>query len=211
MNDADRQARPRPPRPATARQPRTRPAPPPALITRPHVDLPPDAASRGRRIVQLSWLSTVVFCAVAIPAASGVEGSGRPAVITALVLFGISIPVWIAALVRGAVRTTEGALVDVPGLFFLSGSGPRAIKQRLFGSVVVCLTVGLITAPREPFAFLPWMLPFGLVGLWGARHGTYPPRPCAPARPGRRPLTAPIAPADESPIESPPDESTGTA
>lgn len=144
-----------------------------------------------------SWTATAVFCAVAIPAGTGVNGFGRVAVVTSLVLFGISIPVWIVALVRGAIRTTEGDAVDVAGLFFLSGSAPKVIKRHLFGATTVCLTVGMVTAFREPFSFLAWMLPFGLAGLWGARHGTYPPRPSPQPRPGsRRP--EPQAPPTES-------------
>ena len=33
----------------------------------------------------------------------------------------------------------------------------------------------------NPFGVLVPMLPMGLAGLWGARHGVYPPRP-APAK-----------------------------
>jgi hypothetical protein len=180
------------------------------------VALPDDAAHRGRRIVRLSWIATAAFCAAAIPAASGVDGFGRVAVVTSLTLFGISIPVWIAALVRGAVRTTQGHAVDVPGLFFLTGSAPPVIRRHLFGSLTVCLTVGIVTAFREPFSFLAWMLPFGLVGLWGARHGTYPPRPAPPPRGAsatrtasgvdgttRPPIESPVEPPVESPVEPP--------
>jgi len=32
------------------------------------------------------------------------------------------------------------------------------------------------TALAEPFGVLVPMLPLGLLGLWGARHGVFPPR-----------------------------------
>jgi hypothetical protein len=164
---------------------RERPPAPPPL--RPKVDIPPDAAGRGRWIVASSWISTAVFAATAIPAAAGVDGLDRTAVVASLALFGVSIPVWLAAIARGAVRTTRGELVDVPGLFFLAGSAPRRIVAHLFASLVVSVGVASATVSREPFGFLEPMLALGLIGLWGARHGTFPPRP----EPARRRVTDP--------------------
>ena len=37
-------------------------------------------------------------------------------------------------------------------------------------------TVAAATAAAEPFGILVPMLPLGLLGLWGARHGVFPPR-----------------------------------
>jgi hypothetical protein len=39
-----------------------------------------------------------------------------------------------------------------------------------------------VVAASDPFVVLAPMLPLGLVGLWGARHGVYPARQDAPAR-----------------------------
>jgi hypothetical protein len=181
-----RPARPeRPPRPA--KPPRERPPAPPPL--RPKVDIPPDAARRGRAIVVSSWSSTVVFAATALPAAGGVDGLDRTAVVVSLALFAVSIPVWLTAIANGAVRTTRGELVDVPGLFFLAGSAPRRVVVHLIGSLVVALGIAVATVTREPFGFLEPMLPLGLIGLWGGRHGTFPPRP----EPARRRVTDPKA------------------
>jgi hypothetical protein len=138
-------------------------------------------------IVAASWLSTALFAATAVPAASGVDGLDRTAVVVSLALFALSIPVWLAAIARGAVRTTRGELVDVPGLFFLAGSAPRRVVVHLFGSLVVAVGIAVATVSREPFGFLEPMLSLGLIGLWGARHGTFPPRP----EPARRRVTDP--------------------
>jgi len=40
----------------------------------------------------------------------------------------------------------------------------------------VCIAVTAATAAAEPFGILVPMLPLGLIGLWGARHGVFPPR-----------------------------------
>jgi hypothetical protein len=42
--------------------------------------------------------------------------------------------------------------------------------------VVVVLVLTVATLASNPIGFLVNMLPIGLAGLWGARHGTYPER-----------------------------------
>jgi hypothetical protein len=51
----------------------------------------------------------------------------------------------------------------------------------------VCILVVAATAAPNPAAVLVPMLPMGLVGLWGARHGVYPPRPARGGQGGGRP------------------------
>ena len=53
---------------------------------------------------------------------------------------------------------------------------PKRVRVQLFGSLAVCLAVTAATALAEPFGVLVPMLPLGLLGLWGARHGVFPPR-----------------------------------
>jgi hypothetical protein len=141
---------------------------------------------------------------------AGADGFEDPALLVSLGLFALSIPIWFVAIARGAVRTTRGEHVDVPGLFFLAGSAPKRIVVHLFGSltVAVAVAVAMVAASRDAeqrrlaFGFLEPMLALGLIGLWGARHGTFPPRP----EPARRRVTDPKA---KRPLPSPDGPGTG--
>jgi hypothetical protein len=142
-----------------------------------NVGLPP-----GRGIVVASWLGDVLFALTAIPVALGGKALDDPAVVVALVLFFASLVVWCWALGLAAVRTTRGDDVQVWSLFLLEGRVPAAARWHLYGSFVVCLAITIGTASANPFGVLVPMFPLGLVGLWGARHGVYPPRKTMPRR-----------------------------
>ena len=136
----------------------------------------------GRGIIVASWLGDLLFAVTAIPVALGVNALDDPAVVLALVLFFASLVVWFWALGLAAVRTTRGDDVQVWSLFLLEGRVPARVRWHLYGSFVVCLAVTIATASANPFGVLVPMYPLGLVGLWGARHGVYPPRKTAPRR-----------------------------
>ena len=136
----------------------------------------------GRGIVLASWIGDVLFAITAIPVAVGVDAFNDPAVVVALVLFFASLVVWCWALGLAAVRTTRGDDVQVWSLFLLEGPVPARVRWHLYGSLVVCLAITIASASANPFGVLVPMFPLGLVGLWGARHGVYPPRKTMPRR-----------------------------
>jgi hypothetical protein len=140
---------------------------------------------KGGAIVWSSWAVNAAFVVTAVPAAVGVDAFDDLAVGVALALFAISIPVWIYAFARAVARTTHGDDIVVASLFFLQGSAPRRVQVHLLGAVGVSIVVAVATGAANPFGVLVPMLPLGLVGLWGARHGTYPPRR-VPEGDGRR-------------------------
>jgi hypothetical protein len=130
----------------------------------------------GGRIIAASWIGNAFFAATAIPAAVGVEAFDAAAIGVALGLFAISLGVWCWAFGIALARTTRGDDVVVGSMFLLQGAVPSRVRLHLFGALGVCLAVTAATAAAEPFGVLVPMLPLGLAGLWGARHGTYPPR-----------------------------------
>ena len=130
----------------------------------------------GRSIVWASWAANAVFAVTAIPDALGVDAIENVAIAVALTLFAVSIPVWLYAFGLAIARTGRGDDVVVASLFFLQGSAPRRVQLHLLGSLGVCVVIAAATAAGAPFGVLVPMLPLGLTGLWGARHGTYPPR-----------------------------------
>jgi hypothetical protein len=136
---------------------------------------------RGAAIVWSSWVSNGAFVVTAVPAALGVDIFDDVAVGASLALFALSIPVWLYAFGKAVARTARGDDIVVASLFFLQGSAPRRVQVHLLAAVGVSIAVAAATGAANPFGVLVPMLPLGLVGLWGARYGTYPPR--RPRRP----------------------------
>jgi len=137
---------------------------------------PPEQPYPGRRIVQVSWASNVLFAITAVPVAAGVDAFDAAAVAVSLILFVISLGVWCYAFAIAVSRSARGDDVVVGNLFLMQGPVPKAVRLHLFGSLLVCLAITAGTAAADPFGVLVPMMPLGLIGLWGARHGTYPAR-----------------------------------
>jgi hypothetical protein len=131
---------------------------------------------RGERIIIVSWVANSLFAATAIPAALGVSAFDVAAIAVALGLFAISLGVWCWAFAVALARTTRGDDVVVASMFLVQGPAPKRVRVHLFGSLGVCIAVTATTAAAEPFGILVPMLPLGLLGLWGALHGVFPPR-----------------------------------
>lgn len=130
----------------------------------------------GRRIIVASWASNAVFAASAAPVALGAAGLELVAAGTALALFCAGVVVWVVAFLTAVARTARGDDIVVASLFFLHGSTPRSVRRQLFGSLLVSIAIVAATAWTAPFGVLVPMLPLGLMGLWSARHGRFPPR-----------------------------------
>jgi len=130
----------------------------------------------GRRILLASWATDAVFILSATPVALGAESLEIVAATVAITLFGVSLVVWGVAFAGAIVRSARGDDVVVANLFFLQGSAPRRVQYHLFGALSLGLVVVAATAWKAPFGVLVPMLPLGLIGLWGARHGRFPPR-----------------------------------
>jgi hypothetical protein len=141
---------------------------------------------RGERIIVVSWAANALFAATALPAALGVGAFDVAAIAVALGLFAISLGVWTWAFAVALARTTRGDDVVVASMFLIQGPAPKRVRAQLFGSLAACLVVTAITAAAEPFGVLVPMLPLGLIGLWGARHGSFPPRRRSGATAGER-------------------------
>jgi hypothetical protein len=148
----------------------------------------------GRAIIRSSWVGNAIFAVTALPAAFGVDALEPVAVVVALALFAVSLGVWAWAFAVAVARSAGGENIVVGNLFLLEGSAPKPVRLHLFGALGICLVITAVTASADPFGVLVPMLPIGLIGLWGARHGVYGPRPgfepeVRPLRPVRKPPT----------------------
>lgn len=130
----------------------------------------------GQRIIVAGWLTNVGFGLTAIPAAVGLEAFDTVAIVMALMLFVISIGVWIYTFGTALVRSARGDDIVVGSLFLVQGPSPRPVRVQLFSGLGVSSAIAAITAVAEPFGVLVPMLSLGLIGLWGARHGAFPAR-----------------------------------
>lgn len=135
-------------------------------------------------VLRAAVLGTALFVAVAAAATAFPDALAVPNVVVDLVLFAAGCVAFVAALLRAADRSRREVL-DLPGLFWLSGSAPVASKRLLRGAFLVQVVVALVTASVRPFTALAFgiLVPvygLGLMGLWAAREGTFPARRIPP-------------------------------
>jgi hypothetical protein len=134
----------------------------------------------GAGLVLLSWAGTGVFAATATIATLLPDEAARPAAVVDGVLFvaGVVAFLWAYGLAVGRSRTDA---IGIGGLFFLSGSAPKVVQVRLLAALALQVVIAVVSASIRPytavaFGILVPMFGLGLAGLWGARHGRFPPR-----------------------------------
>jgi len=136
---------------------------------------------QGSGIIAASWIGTGVFVLSALVATVFPDGAGVVAATVSLVLFAIGCAVFLWAYFI-AVQRSRTDLIGIGGLYFLQGSAPRTVRFRLLASLTVEVVVAVVTSSirlYSPLAFgiLVPVFGLGLCGLWGARFGTFEPRP----------------------------------
>jgi len=138
----------------------------------------------GRAIFRTSWAGNVLFAVIAVPVALGFDAFDVAAVVVSVALFLVSLPVWGYAFFVAASRSAGGEDVTLGRMYLFDPGAPRPAQWQLYGSLTVCVVIAAATAAANPFGVLVPMFPLGLLGVWGARHGQYPPRSAYPR--GRR-------------------------
>ena len=133
-------------------------------------------------------MALAVFAALIVPDVVGLHALDGTAVGVSLALFGSALVIWFYAFGVAVVRSARGDDIGVGGLFFLFGSAPSDVRRWLFGALGLSVVLAFATAAGNAYAALEPMFPLAVVGLWGARHGTFPPRD-DPVR--RRPVAGP--------------------
>jgi hypothetical protein len=136
---------------------------------------------QGTAIIKLSWLGTGVYAVTAAIATITPDGFGVPAAVVSFVLFFIGCIVFLWAYLI-AVQRSRTDLIGIGGLYFLQGTAPRSVQFRLLGSLAVQVIIAVVTSSIRlysplAFGFLVPVFGIGQCGLWGARYGTFAPRP----------------------------------
>ena len=136
------------------------------------------------RIIRIDLVATVVLGVAAVVAVILPEEVGP-------IYAGVSIAAFLAGSVMFlwaygiAVNRSRYDLIGIGGLYFLGGDvAPKAEKAWLRGILAAQTVVVLAAASIRPFTVLAFgilapMLGLGLMGFWGARHGTFPRREVA--------------------------------
>ena len=141
----------------------------------------PEPDPPGTRLVRLDAIGTGVLVATSAAAAVAPDTFKLVDAAFAGVLFlvGTGALLWAYAIGISRSRTE---LVDIPGLFLLSGPVAPAPTRRTFRVVLAVQVVAVVVAAsvrpftEVAFGILAPMYGLGLMALWGARHGTFPAR-----------------------------------
>jgi hypothetical protein len=139
-------------------------------------DPAPSTAAEGRGIVRASWLATAALAVSDLGAALGPKWLLVPGAIVAVALFLGGCGVFIGAWVVAAQRSRED-LVDLAGLFFLTGTAPKSVRRHLLGSTIAQSVIAVTCATLRPAAAAGILAPvsgLALGALWAARHGRFP-------------------------------------
>jgi len=134
----------------------------------------------GDRILASATWSTVVLAGFAAAAVAWPDPMAVPYAVVGIAAFvaGCVAFLWSFVIALGRSRAEE---LSVAGLYFLTGSGPKAVQWRLLGALALQSVIVVAAAAAQPFTAVAFgvlapMLGLGLTGLWGARYGTFPER-----------------------------------
>jgi len=134
----------------------------------------------GRWMIVSSWASTTVLAVVTTAAVMYPDAFIGVFFAVAVLWFFAGSALFAVDVVLAAGRSRESAM-GIGGLFFLAGSAPRAVQWHLLGSLVAQVVVSVAGAAARPFTPLAFgtlapVLALSFCGLWGVRHGLFPPR-----------------------------------
>ena len=170
------------------RQPRP-PMPPgrEAVRRAPRIPVTQAPPGAGAGLIAASFAGTGALGVTAIAAAIAPRTLDAPALVVALAMFfgGTGAFAWAYVIAVGRSRTEAVAIGGVFGL--AGGSTPAPVRVKLLGSLAAEVVLAVVTAAVRPYTSLSFgilapMWGLGIAGVWGARHGGYPPRPADPRR-----------------------------
>lgn len=138
-------------------------------------------AVEGRDLLRACWAGTWVFTAMAVITTVFPDPMAIPIAVVSLALLALGCAAMLWAFQR-ALQRSRYELIGVGGLYFLAGCAPRSVRFSMMAALAVEVVVALAAASVRPFTasafgILVPVYALGLSGAWGARHGTFPPRP----------------------------------
>ena len=134
----------------------------------------------GRRLVIAGRTGTTVFCTVTALGVVWPEGAGPAAQVTALVLFAAGCAAYGRAYVLAVRRSRSERISTLAAFLQMPGASP-ALRAEFRITTGLQFAAGLTGAALRPFGVLAFgilagVYGLGLIGLWGASFGVFPPR-----------------------------------
>ena len=135
----------------------------------------------GQNLLRACWWGTGAFMAIAALTTAFPEPMALTMALVSLGLLAAGCGAMLWAF-RRALERSRYELIGVGGLYFLAGCAPRPVRLSMMAALAVEVIVALAAASARPFTasafgILVPVYALGLSGAWGARHGTFPPRP----------------------------------
>lgn len=145
-----------------------------------------EAPHPGATLLNAAFAGTGLLVGTSVAAAFAPDTFGLLHAVVSGVLFAVGTGAFLWAYALGVSRSRVD-LVSIPGLFFLSGdTAPAAIRRPFRVALAVEVVVVVAAALARPytevaFGILAPLFAMGLMGAWGGRHGSFPPRPSGDA------------------------------
>jgi hypothetical protein len=133
----------------------------------------------GRRALEIDLVGTIALLVVTVLAAvSDADAIAVAGLVVAGLLFLGGCGAFAVGFVRAAGRSRE-EVVDLAGLFYLTGSAPTAARRWFLGLWFsqIAIAVIAIAVSRPPFAVMAPIWGIGVITWWASRHATFPARP----------------------------------
>jgi hypothetical protein len=142
-----------------------------------------DSAIDGEAIINASSAGTGLYVALATAGTFFPDSFATPTAVVSGALFAIGCIAFFWAYAV-AVSRSRTDLIGIGGLYFLAGTAPKVVRFRLRLSFALEIVAALASSSVRPFTpmafgFLVPMFGLGMCGLWGARYGTFAPKPKA--------------------------------
>lgn len=140
---------------------------------------PSEAIATGGPLLTVDLAATVAFVVATVVAAAwpgNVTDVANIAVSAVLFLGGCA--AFAVGFLRAAGRSRH-EVVDLAGLFYLTGSAPRTVRRRFLGLwfAQIAVAAASVAYIRPPFGVMAPVWGIGVITLWSSRHGTFPARP----------------------------------
>ena len=136
----------------------------------------------GAGLVQLDLVGTGLLVVTSAAGAVAPDPFTYPHAALSIALFAVGTGTLLWAYLIGIGRSRTD-LVDIAGLFLLSGEVAPEPTRRTFRLALAVQVVAVVVAAsirpftEVAFGILAPMFGLGLMALWGARHGAFPARP----------------------------------
>lgn len=134
--------------------------------------------TEGRTLLVADAIGTVAFAGVtALAGLSDADGVQVLSLAVSSVLFLGGCVGFGIGFLRAAGRSRD-EVVDLAGLFYLTGSAPQPVRRAFLGwwFAQIAIAVIAIAVTNPPFGVMAPVWGIGLITWWASRHATFSPR-----------------------------------